>query len=460
MLRSWYRRFIQQSLSSTPRSQRPSRRLSLHCEHLETRCLLAAFAFSTGNPDGRIATITEPPNTHNSNVEFESADDFILPTETQLTQATFTGLLTGGATPINISNVVVEIYQVFPKGSDTVRIPTVPTRVNSPSDVAFTVRDSAASGITFTTNVLNPTFNVTNSVSTAAKIAVSSGGNGAATGQEVQFTVTFTPPLDLPPDHYFFIPQVGLTAAAPAGSDFLWLSAPKPIVAPGTPFTPDLQSWMRDDPPLAPDWLRIGTDIIGGTTFNATFSLTGQTFPVQINSLSQSSAAEGSSSVTLTLNGTNFTSLSTVLFNGLPLATTFVNAQQLQAIIPASLLALEGTANVTVADPDHGLSNAQTFVITENVPSLSATFTQSHNLQNVTLRGQVFDQAFEGHRVRISWGDGTSDIVDLGSSAGGPWSAFHHFRRNGPRRRTIVITAVDDVGTTSAPVTFSLLVHR
>jgi hypothetical protein len=40
---------------------------------------------------------------------------------------------------------------------------------------------------------------------------------------------------------------------------------------------PDLQSWMRDDPPLAPDWLRIGTDIIGGAAFNASFSLFGDT---------------------------------------------------------------------------------------------------------------------------------------------------------------------------------------
>jgi hypothetical protein len=60
----------------------------------------------------------------------------------------------------------------------------------------------------------------------------------------------------------------------------LWLSAPKPIVAPGTPFpagVTDLQSWTRDEN-LDPDWLRIGTDIVGGTpapTFNATFSLTG-----------------------------------------------------------------------------------------------------------------------------------------------------------------------------------------
>jgi hypothetical protein len=36
---------------------------------------------------------------------------------------------------------------------------------------------------------------------------------------------------------------------------------------------------MRDDPPLAPDWLRIGTDILKPgsppTTFNATFKLHG-----------------------------------------------------------------------------------------------------------------------------------------------------------------------------------------
>jgi hypothetical protein len=38
---------------------------------------------------------------------------------------------------------------------------------------------------------------------------------------------------------------------------------------------------MRDDPPLAPDWLRIGTDILQPgsppKTFNATFTLYGNT---------------------------------------------------------------------------------------------------------------------------------------------------------------------------------------
>jgi hypothetical protein len=53
---------------------------------------------------------------------------------------------------------------------------------------------------------------------------------------------------------------------------------------PGTPFaqgTKDLQAWTRDQT-LDPDWLRVGTDIVGGSpapTFNAVFALTGETTP-------------------------------------------------------------------------------------------------------------------------------------------------------------------------------------
>jgi hypothetical protein len=163
----------------------------------------------------------------------------------------------------------------------------VPTRINSPSDVAFESRASANSGLSFQTQVLGASFSTLASVSSAGAIGVNSGGNGRATGEEVKFTISFgNHPLDLPPDHYFLVPQVGLSTAAPAGANFLWLSAPKPIVPPGTPFpagATDLQSWMRDDPSLAPDWLRIGTDILKAgapptfRTFNASFSLSGQT---------------------------------------------------------------------------------------------------------------------------------------------------------------------------------------
>jgi hypothetical protein len=77
--------------------------------------------------------------------------------------------------------------------------------------------------------------------------------------------VTFTPPVDLPADHYFFRPEVELSSG-----EFLWLSAPKPLPAPG-----DLQTWTRNDD-LAPDWLRIGNDITGHAPFNASFSLAGE----------------------------------------------------------------------------------------------------------------------------------------------------------------------------------------
>jgi hypothetical protein len=98
------------------------------------------------------------------------------------------------------------------------------------------------------------------------------------TGTQVSFDVSFSPSFDLPAGHYFFVPQVQVTN----GGEFLWASAPRPIVAPGTPFPAgftDLQSWTRDVT-IDPDWLRVGTDIVGtGNPFNATFSLSGQAVP-------------------------------------------------------------------------------------------------------------------------------------------------------------------------------------
>jgi hypothetical protein len=102
------------------------------------------------------------------------------------------------------------------------------------------------------------------------------------TGQEVQITLTFLTPFNLSDSHLFFVPQVSLTN----GGQFYWLSASRPITgAGGTTQFPagvtDLQAWTRDDP-LDPDWLRVGTDIVGGATpptFNLAFSLDGTTVP-------------------------------------------------------------------------------------------------------------------------------------------------------------------------------------
>ena len=232
------------------------------------------FSFSTGDPDGRMAAATRPGS--GGSFEIETGDDFILTNPTTITSATFTGLVPAGA---SVSNVVVEVYRVFPLDSDTNRTPNVPTRANSPSDVAFDSR-SAPSSLIFQTALVSTSFLALNSVLPGGIHAFpnqTTMGNGPVRGNEVQVSVTFTKPLNLPADHYFFVPQVTLD-----NGSFLWLSAPRPITGGTGPFTGDLQAWTRDQF-LDPDWLRIGTDIVGGTTpptFAMRFSLTGVATPI------------------------------------------------------------------------------------------------------------------------------------------------------------------------------------
>lgn len=236
----------------------------------------ATFTFSTGNPDGLIATLSRTASA--GKIETETADDFVTTTSVQINSATFTGLLVGGATTANINNVEIELYHVFPFDSGPFDN-RVNTRVNSPSDNNFAAADGSLGQLSFTTTVLSSSFTAANSVVNGIHTAPNqfTGGEGAVTGTEVQFNITFNTPFVLGPDHVFFRPEVDLGSSG----DFLWLSAPKPIVSPGTPFTPDLQSWIRNDGTgdLAPDWERIGTDVTHQGPFNAAFSLTGTTIP-------------------------------------------------------------------------------------------------------------------------------------------------------------------------------------
>jgi hypothetical protein len=223
---------------------------------------------NTGNVDGRMAMASRPSSA--SKIEIEAADDFIVTNSEAINSGTFTGLLPAGST---VKGITVEIYRVFPKDSVNPPSGAVPTRVNSPSDVAFDSRTNG-SGLTFTTSVLNANFTAGNSVLNG--ISLLTGGEGAVSGQEVSFALTFTSPFILPADHYFFVPQVQLD-----NGNFYWLSSVRPIVAPGISFAPDLQAWIRNAN-LDPNWLRVGTDIVGGNpapTFNAAFSLSGVDVP-------------------------------------------------------------------------------------------------------------------------------------------------------------------------------------
>ena len=254
---------------------------SFFCQQAEAAPI--PFFYNNDFPNNLIGTASRPESA--GKIEIESADDFLpTPNLTRITNATFTGLIPAGAT---IEAVRVEIYRVFPNDSDVGRTsgpPTfstsqVPTRVNSPADVAFADRDSGSGKLSFTTTLLNTNFTALNSVLNGINPMPNqhTGGEGPITGQETRFNVDFTTPFLLPADHYFFIPQVEL-----AGTDnFFWLSATRPLVPPSTVFAPDLQSWIRNAN-LDPDWLRIGTDIVDDNpapTFNGAFSVTGLVVP-------------------------------------------------------------------------------------------------------------------------------------------------------------------------------------
>jgi hypothetical protein len=237
------------------------------------------FFFSTGNADGKLGALSRRPSP--GKIETETADDFLLTETTAITRATITGLIPLGTPLANIGNVEVEVYHIFPLDSADPPSGNVPTRVNSPSDVEIdaATRDGSDGTLSFTAALLNASFSVQNSVVNGINKVPNqtTGGEGPQSGEEVEISITFTPPILLPAGHYFFRPE-----ALVNGGDFLYLSAPRPIVSPpGTVFAGDLQAWIRNSN-LSPDWLRIGTDIIGGATaptFNMTFSLTGDTIP-------------------------------------------------------------------------------------------------------------------------------------------------------------------------------------
>jgi hypothetical protein len=246
-----------------------------------------SFFFTTGDADGKLGALSRSESP--GKIETETADDFILTQTTVINGATITGLLRN-VDVADIANVEVEIYHRFPEDPlDSPPSGNVPSRTNSPSDneIDTATRDAGDRTLSFSYRSLNPNFSVSNTVLNGInpfKVngttdANRTGGEGPVSGEEVQITITFSKPIVLPAGHYFFRPEVLVN-----GGDFLYLSAPRPMVSPpATPLAQDLQAWIRNAP-LAPDWLRIGTDIIDaagatGPTFNMTFSLNGNTIP-------------------------------------------------------------------------------------------------------------------------------------------------------------------------------------
>ena len=99
---------------------------------------------------------------------------------------------------------------------------------------------------------------------------------------------------------------------------------------------------------------------ITGTAYNAVPTLL---------SLSPQSTLAGSPSLTITVNGSNFSTGSTVVWDGTSLPTTFVGVNQLTATVDASLLVSAGSADVSVSNsaPGGGVSGLSPFSIFQTV---------------------------------------------------------------------------------------------
>ena len=107
----------------------------------------------------------------------------------------------------------------------------------------------------------------------------------------------------------------------------------------------------------------------------------------------------GAPAFTLLVNGGGFVAGSTVLWNGTPLATTFISANQLSAAVPASAVAVPATANVTVSNPPGGTANVTktwTFRVYSTVtPAVSlydqndVPLTAAQLTSNMTVRARV-----------------------------------------------------------------------
>jgi hypothetical protein len=187
-----------------------------------------------------------------------------------------------------------------------------------------------------------------------------------------------------------------------------------------------------------------------------------------LSSLSQNSAVEGSASILLGVNGSNFVPASVVQWNGTAVATTYVSSTHLNATIPASDLAEEGTNNVTVFNPAPGGGTSSSLPFTLTDAALTATGTTFNATEGIGIGGQVASLVdanpgatisdFTGSgAISIAWGDGTTPTSGTVSQPGGPGTqfivqGFHIYAEEGTHAITVNIT---DTGGATASTTSS-----
>ena len=161
---------------------------------------------------------------------------------------------------------------------------------------------------------------------------------------------------------------------------------------------------------------------------------------------------------TITLTGSNFASTDMVELNGATLASTYVNATTLTAIIPASFFASAGSGQVTVVDAIGRTTTGQTFtVIAAPAINFSGPATTTSAAQP-TLTFQLvnpYPLAITGTLTLTFTASGANGVDDpaVQFSSGGRTMTFSI-----PALSTVTPTVQIQTGTVAGTATISLVV--
>jgi hypothetical protein len=144
----------------------------------------------------------------------------------------------------------------------------------------------------------------------------------------------------------------------------------------------------------------------------------GATFTVKpaISLLSPASVRVGALSFSLVVSGSKFLPGAVVLLGATPLATVFRSDSQLEAQVPASLVAIAGAVEIRVRNPRGELSSTSRLLIIDDPPRISGITPQvagtGADKLEVTITGERFQQgaaAFvQGSRVETRFISATS----------------------------------------------------
>jgi hypothetical protein len=128
---------------------------------------------------------------------------------------------------------------------------------------------------------------------------------------------------------------------------------------------------------LLPGATPVTATFVPTDVFDYTGATAGRTITVAapaLTGIAPSSGKLGNAATTIAVNGQGLVQGAIVLWNGTALSTTWVNLNQVTAVIPASLLTATGTGTITVVDPNKiAVSGSQIFTITASPATASAS---------------------------------------------------------------------------------------